>query len=155
MGKQDAFSQQTVIPCCELDFGDSECMSEVQRSVHIRVRIVPKPLGKLLADLCTGETCGFFLRWGIGFEDVLPYPVILVLLFQGLQIVPLAGLPIECIISDRADDAKGGETPAQVRGCLTYMRRQRTALVVQLFYNSSESVSRDAKVRVSCQGWCG
>ena len=98
-------------------------MSEVQRSVHIREREVPKPLGKLLVDLCTGETCGFFLRWGIGFEDVLPFPVILVLLFQGLQIVPLAGLPIERIISDRADDAKGGETPVQVRGCLTYMWR--------------------------------
>ena len=123
MGKQDAFSQQTLIPCRELDFGDGECMSEVQRSVHIREREVPKPLGKLLADLCIGETCGFFLRWGIGFEDVLPFPVILVLLFQGLQIVPLAGLPIERIISDRADDAKGGETPVQVRGCLTYMWR--------------------------------
>jgi hypothetical protein len=24
------------------------------------------------------------LCWGIGFEDVLPFPVILVLLFQGL-----------------------------------------------------------------------
>src|SRR6266576_5637326 len=99
VGKQDALSQQTLIPRCELDFGDSECMSEVQRSIHIRVRVVPKPLGKLLADLCTSETCGFFLRWGIGFEDVLVFPVILVLLFQGLQIVPLAGLPIECIIS--------------------------------------------------------
>ena len=126
-------------------------MPEVQRSVHIRVWKVPKPLGILLVDLCTSETCGFFLRWGIGFENVLPFPVILVLLFQGLQIVPLAGLPIERIISDRADDAKGGETPAQVRGCLTYMRRQRTALMVQIFYNSSESVTRDAKARVSCQ----
>ena len=123
MGKQDALSQQTLIPCCELDLGDSECMSEVQRSVHIRVREVPKPLGKLFADLCTSETCGFFLRWGIGFEDVLPFPVTLVPLFQGLQIVPLAGLPIERIISDRADDAKGGEAPGQVRGCLTYMWR--------------------------------
>ena len=84
-------------------------MSEVQRSVHIREREVPKPLGKLLADLCTSEACGFFLRWGIGFEDVLPFPVILVLLFQGLQIVSLAGLPIERIISDRADDAEEGE----------------------------------------------
>jgi hypothetical protein len=148
MGKQDAFSQQTLIPCRELDFGNSERMSEVQRSIHIRVREVPKPLGKLFVDLCTCETCGFFLRWGIGFEDVLPFPVILVLLFQGLQIVPLAGLPIERIISDRADDAKGVETPGQVRGCLTYMWRWRTALIVQLFYNSSESVTRDAKVRV-------
>jgi len=123
MGKQDAFSQQTLIPCCELDFGDSECMSEVKRSVHIRVWKVPKPLGKLFADLCTSETCGFFLRWGVGFEDVLPFPVILVPLFQGLQIVPLAGLPIGRIISDRADDAKGGKTPGQVRWCLTYMLR--------------------------------
>ena len=82
MGKQDALSQQTLIPRCELDLGDSECMSEVQRSVHIRVREVPKPLGKLFADLCSSETCGFFLRWGIGFEDVLPFPVLLVLLFQ-------------------------------------------------------------------------
>ena len=116
MGKQDTFTQQTLIPCCELDFGDSECMSEVQRSIHIRVRIVPKPLGKLLADLCTSETCGFFLRWGIDFEDVLPFPVMLVLLFQGLQIVPLAGLPMERIISDRADDTKGrGNTWASSR----------------------------------------
>ena len=91
-------------------------MSKVQRSVHIRVREVPKPLGKLLLDLCTGETCSFFLSWGIGFEDVLLFPVILVLLFQGLQIVSLAGLPIERIISDRADDAKEGKHLGKFEG---------------------------------------
>jgi hypothetical protein len=63
-------------------------------------------------------------------------------------VVPLASLPIERIISDRADDAKEGEAPGQVRGCLTWWRR---VLVVQLFYNGSESVTRGAKVRVSCQ----
>ena len=98
-------------------------MSEMQRSVHIRVREVPKPLGKFFADLCSSKTGGFFLRWGISFEDVLPFPVILIPLFQGLQIVPLSGLPYERIISDRADDVKGGETPGPVRGCLTYMWR--------------------------------
>jgi hypothetical protein len=151
MGKQDAFTQQTLIPRCELDFGDGERMSKVQRPIHVRVGKVTKPLGKLLVDFCTGEACGFFLCWGIGFEDVLPFPVILILLFQGLQVVSLASLPIERIISDRADDAKGRKAPGQVRGCLTYAWRWRTVLMVQLFYNSSESGTRDAKVRVSCQ----
>ena len=116
MGKQDAFTQQTLIPCRELDFGDSERMSEVQRPVHVRVGKVTKPLGKLLADLCTSEACGFFLRWGIGFKDVLPFPVILVLLFQGFQVVSLSSLPIERIISDRADDAKGGKHLGKFEG---------------------------------------
>ena len=116
MGKQNTFSQQTLIPCCELDFGDSERMSEVQRPVHVRVGKVTKPLGKLLADLCTSEACGFFLRWGIGFKDVLPFPVILALLFQGFQVVSLASLPMERIISDRADDAKGGKHLGKFEG---------------------------------------
>jgi hypothetical protein len=115
MREQDAFTQQTLIPCCEFDFGDSERMSEVQRPVHVGVGEISEPLGKLLVDLCIGEACGFFLRWGIGFEDVLPFPIILILLFQGRQVVPLAGLPIERIISDRADDAKEGSTWASSR----------------------------------------
>jgi hypothetical protein len=83
MGEEDAFTQQTLIPCRELNFGDGERMSEVKRPIHVRVREVSKPLGKLLVDLCAREACSFFLRWGIGFEDVLPFPVILILLFQG------------------------------------------------------------------------
>jgi hypothetical protein len=116
MGKQDAFAQETLIPCRELDFGDGERMSEVQRPVHVRVGKVTKPLRKLLVDLCTSEACGFFLCWGIGFEDVLSFPLILVLLFQGLQVVSLASLPIERIISDRADDAKGGKHLGKFEG---------------------------------------
>ena len=116
MGKQDAFTQQTLIPCRELDFGDGERMSEVQRPVHVRVGEVSEPLGKLLVDLCPGEACCFFLCWGIGFEDVLSFPVILILHFQGLQVVPLASLAIERIISDRADDAKGGKHLGKLEG---------------------------------------
>ena len=116
MGKQDAFTQQTLIPCRELDFGDGERMSEVQRPVHVRVGEVSEPLGKLLVDLCAGEACCFFLRRGIGFEDMLSFPVILILHFQGLQVVPLASLAIERIISDRADDAKGGKHLGKLEG---------------------------------------
>ena len=65
--------------------------------------------------------------------------------------VPLACLPIERIISHRADDAKGGEAPGQVRGCLTYARKRRTVLIVQIFYSCSKSVTRGAKGRVSLQ----
>jgi hypothetical protein len=65
--------------------------------------------------------------------------------------VPLACLPIERIISHRADDTKGGEAPGQVRGCLTYAGKRRTALIVQIFYSCSESVTRGAKGRVSLQ----
>ena len=116
MGEQDAFAQQTLIPCCELDFGDSERMSEVKRPIHVRVGEVSKPLGKLLVDLCASETRGFLSRWGIGFKDALLFPVILILLLQGLQVVPLASLAIERIISDRADDAEGrGSTWASSR----------------------------------------
>ena len=114
--KQDAFAQQTLISCCELDFGYSERMPEVQRPVHVRVGEVSEPLGKLLSDLCASEACGFLLRRGIGFEYVLPFPVILIPLFQGLQIVPLGGLSIERIISDRADDAKGGKHLGKFEG---------------------------------------
>lgn len=82
-------------------------MSQVQRPVHVWVREVPKPFREFLVDLRTCEARYFLLRWGVGFEDVLPFPIILVLLFQGLQIVPLSSLPIGRIISNRADDAKG------------------------------------------------
>jgi hypothetical protein len=150
MGKQNAFAQQTLIPCCELDFGNGERVSEVKRPVHVRVGEVSKPLWKLFVDLCASEACGFLSRWGISFKDAPLFPVILILLFQGLQVVPLASLAIERIISDRADDAKGGEAPGQVRGCLTYVWR-RTVLMVQIFYNSSGSGTRGAKVRVLCQ----
>ena len=126
-------------------------MPEVKRPVHVRVGKVSKPLGKLFVDLGASEARGFLSRWGISFEDAPLFPVILILLFQGLQVVPLASLAIERIISDRADDAKGGEAPGQVRGCLTYVWRWKTVLVVQIFYNSSESGTRGAKVRVLCQ----
>jgi hypothetical protein len=91
-------------------------VSQVQRPVHIREGEVPKPFGKLLADLFACEVHYFILRWGIGFEDVLPLPLILILLFYGLQMVPLAGLPIGCIISNRADDAKGGKHLGKFEG---------------------------------------
>lgn len=107
MGEQDTFTQQTLISCRELNFGDGKRMTQVQGPIHIRVGEVPKPLGKLVMDLCTCEACGFLTRWGIGFEDMLPFPLLLVSFFQGFQVIPLSGLPIERIISNRADDAKG------------------------------------------------
>ena len=56
-------------------------MAQVQRPIHVRVRKVPKPFGKFLANLCTREARYFLLRWGVGFEDALPFPLILILLF--------------------------------------------------------------------------
>lgn len=81
MGKQDTFSQQTLIPCRELNFGNCERMSQVQRPVHVWVRKVTKPFGKLVANFGTSEASNFLRRWGIGFENVLPFPFILILLF--------------------------------------------------------------------------
>jgi hypothetical protein len=116
MGKEDTFAQQTLIPCGELDFGDSEGMSQVQGPVHVRVGEVSEPFWKLFVDLCAGEARDFVLGRGVGFEDVPSFPVILVPLFQGLQIVPFSCLPIVRIVSNRADDAKGGKHLCEFEG---------------------------------------
>jgi hypothetical protein len=124
-------------------------MAQVEGAVHVRVGEVPKPFGKFFIDLRRGEACSLLLSGGISFEDAIFFPLILVFLFQGLQVVPLASLPMELIISNRAGDAEGGRrAPGQVRWCLTYMRKKIKVLIVQLFYRSSESVTRGGKERV-------
>ncbi len=77
-------------------------MAQVQRPVHVREGEVPKPFGKLFVDLCRAKACCFFLCWRIGFEDVRLFPLILVLLLQGLQVVPFSSLSNDLIVSDQA-----------------------------------------------------
>ena len=67
-------------------------MTQVQRSIHVRIREIPEPFRELFLDLCRAEACCFLLRWGVGFEYVRLFPLILVLLLQGLQVVPFTSL---------------------------------------------------------------
>lgn len=50
MREQDSLAQHPLIPCRELDFGDGESVTEMERTIHVGVREVPKPFGKLLLD---------------------------------------------------------------------------------------------------------
>ena len=67
-------------------------MTQVQRPVHVREGEVSEPFGELFLDLGRAEACCFLLRWRVGFEDMRLFPFILVLLLQGLQVVPFASL---------------------------------------------------------------
>ena len=123
-------------------------MAQVQRPIHVREGEVPEPFGKLLVDLRRAEACCFLLCWRIGFEDVRLLPLMLILLLQGLQVVPFTSLSNNLLVSGESGKVRR-VTPERVRWCLTYMQK-RKILIVQLFYSSSESVARSAKGRVLC-----
>ncbi len=67
-------------------------MTEVQRPVHVRVGEGAEPFGELFLDLCRAEARRFLLRWRIGLEDARLFPLVLVLLLKGFQIVPFSSL---------------------------------------------------------------
>lgn len=67
-------------------------MTQVQRPIHVRIWEIPEPFRELFLDLCRAEACCFLLRWRVGFEDMRLFPFILVLLLQGLQVVPFTSL---------------------------------------------------------------
>lgn len=74
MGKQDSLAQHSMKSCGELDFGDGEGMAKMERAIHIRVREIPKPLWKLLPDLCGREAFSFLGSGSIDLEDACVLP---------------------------------------------------------------------------------
>lgn len=62
-------------------------MTEVQRSVHVWVGKVSKPLWVFLLDLVLGEATDFILRGSGGLEETIFLPSGLVFLFQGCQMI--------------------------------------------------------------------
>ena len=124
-------------------------MTQVQRPVHVREGEVSEPFGELFLDLGRAEACCFLLRWRIGFEDVRLFPLILVFLLQGLQVVPFSGLSKNLVVGNQAGRIRTRDAPGRVRLYLTYVQK-RKILVVQLFYSSSESLTRGATGRVLC-----
>lgn len=67
-------------------------MSEMQTAVHVWVGEVSEPFRKLLLDLGWGEPSDFLWRWRVDFKDAFLLPVLLVLLFQGLEVIALCCL---------------------------------------------------------------
>ena len=59
MGKQDAFSQQSLVSSREFDFRDGESMSEMQTAVHVGEGEVSEPFRKLGLDFLPGEARNF------------------------------------------------------------------------------------------------
>lgn len=67
-------------------------MTQVQRPIHVGIGKIPEPFWEFFLNLCRAEACRFLLRWRVGFEYVRLFPFILVLLLQGLQVVPFTSL---------------------------------------------------------------
>ena len=123
-------------------------MTQVQRPIHVRKGEIPEPFREFFVDLCMAETCCFLLRRRVGFEYMRFLPLILILLLQGLQVVPFSCLSNNVLISNQAIKTRR-DAPEPVRWYLTYLLKQRKTLIVQLFY-SPESLTRGAKGRVLC-----
>lgn len=51
MREENAFSQQPLVSCAKLDFGDGEGVAQMEGSVHVGVWEVAEPLGVLFLDL--------------------------------------------------------------------------------------------------------
>lgn len=64
----------------------------MEGSVHVGKGKVAEPLGKLFLDLGGRETLGLLESGGIGFEDALVLPPLLVFLFEFDQSIALARL---------------------------------------------------------------
>ena len=56
--KEDPLAQHAMIPRSKLNLGYRECVSEVQRAVHVRKGKVAEPFREFLLDLCGGESSG-------------------------------------------------------------------------------------------------
>ena len=92
VGEEDALADHPVEAGGELDFGDGECMAEMEGAVGVRVGEVTEPLWVLFLDLCGGEACEVVLWRGVDLEDALLCPSRLVLLLEFAEFVALAGL---------------------------------------------------------------
>ena len=80
MGEQHPLSQHPLVSRREIDFGYGKRVAQVQRSIHIRVGKVSKPLWKLFLDLCRTEVGGFFRRWCLNLEETFLCPSLLITL---------------------------------------------------------------------------
>ena len=80
MRKQYTLAQQSLISGSKFDFGDGKSVPQMQRTIHIWVRKVAKPLGVLLPDLGRGQTVQLVGRWSIDLEETFFLPFLLVFL---------------------------------------------------------------------------
>ena len=111
MREQDTLSQHPLVSSSKLDLGDGERVPEMQDSVHVGVWKVSEPFGELFLDLFGGEASDFLWRWGVYFKDAFGLPTLLVLLLQGLEVVPLSCL---CRVS-RTCGVREEDAPEPVR----------------------------------------
>jgi hypothetical protein len=56
MRKEGAFTKEPLITSCELDLGDAESMTKMQRSVHVGKRPASEPLWVAFVNLSGGKT---------------------------------------------------------------------------------------------------
>lgn len=55
VGEQGALAEHALIPSGEFDFGDGECVAEVETSIHVRVWVVAEPFRKAFVEFFLGE----------------------------------------------------------------------------------------------------
>ena len=113
MGKQDTLSEHALESRRELDFGDSEGVSQVERSIHVGEGEVAKPLGIFFAGLRRCHTLHLLRRRCVNLEDALLLPSLLVFCLEGLQEVALAGLVTFRIVISSATPSKRRSSPVQ------------------------------------------
>jgi hypothetical protein len=77
--KQGAFTQHSLIPSRELDFRESESMSQMKGTIHVRIREGAHPFRILFAQLLGSQIS--FVLWRIDLEKFLIAPKLLIRLF--------------------------------------------------------------------------
>jgi len=100
-GEQHPLASHSLETGREFDFADGECVSEMETSVHVRVRKRAEPfwvfflqfLHRLIRfeKLCI-RRYALWKRWRISVEEVAFLPVFLNAVLDVHQIVPLVGL---------------------------------------------------------------
>lgn len=79
MGKQSAFPQQSLVPCCEFNLGDGKRVTQVQRPVHVGEGETSEPLRILFLDLSGCQAFELLLCRRIDVEYLLLFPLGLIL----------------------------------------------------------------------------
>ncbi len=91
--EESALALHTFVTSSELDLGQSESVTKMERSVHVGIWNGSEPLGVLCSDLiwCHIDEA-IILRGGVDVKDMLLGPVILGLLFELLEEVTFRGV---------------------------------------------------------------
>ena len=79
MREEDTLSKHALVAGRELDFGDSEGVSQMQRAVHVREWEVSEPFWELFPNFGRGETSELLARRRLDLEHTSFRPLGLIL----------------------------------------------------------------------------